>query len=164
MARFEEQDLEIRFWEKVRVGDGCWAWTASMLGRDYGGFWKAGRMHAAQRVAWELARGPVPAGLFVLHSCTNPLCVRPSHLLLGTQTDSMRMKVARGRHRYVQAPLERRICGERQWRAKLTVDAVRRIREQAGLGRRHVDIATDFGVRRPTVSKIVRRGAWAHVS
>ena len=49
-------------------------------------------------MAWELARGPIPDGLFVLHHCDNRAWVNPDHLFLGTQGDNIRDCLAKGRH------------------------------------------------------------------
>ncbi len=35
-------------------------------------------------MAYTLERGPVPPGSTLLHTCGEPLCVRPDHLLLIT--------------------------------------------------------------------------------
>jgi hypothetical protein len=42
----------------------------------------------AHRYAWVQARGPIPAGLDVLHRCDNPPCCSPDHLFLGTDQDN----------------------------------------------------------------------------
>lgn len=63
---------------------GCWNWTASLTWKGYprlrifrGGKWRDGRAH---RVAFEHAKGPIPAGLQIDHLCRNRRCVNPEHL------------------------------------------------------------------------------------
>ena len=93
---------EDRFWAKVdhdgptpdhvpELGP-CWIWTASKDSRrwkGYGFFWDGKRQRSAHRFSWELAYGAVADGMFVLHRCDNPSCIRPEHLFLGTHQDNM---------------------------------------------------------------------------
>ena len=93
--------LSVRFWEKVDKSGECWIWTSavgSSLG--YGVFWIGeGRSKYAHRVSWELTHGAEPPpGMCVMHSCDNPLCVRPEHLRLGTNADNKADCVAKKRH------------------------------------------------------------------
>lgn len=92
------------FWDRVDKTGECWLWTGARARKDYGAVRFQGRQQPAHRVAWQLTFGPIPGGLFVLHHCDNPPCVRPDHLFLGTQADNMADKVAKGR----QARLGRR--------------------------------------------------------
>jgi len=90
MSRVSDEE---RFWSKVQklVGDSsCWRWGGSVAGNGYGKVWLGERRKevAAHRFAWELEHGPISEGLCVLHLCDNPLCVRPSHLKLGTKQDN----------------------------------------------------------------------------
>lgn len=54
-------------------------------------------MLGAHRVAYEIANGPIPDDLWVLHSCDNPPCCNPSHLRVGTYKDNVRDRVERDR-------------------------------------------------------------------
>lgn len=92
--------LADRFWPKVQKGEGCWEWIGSRNAAGYGKMTVGGRGAGhvrAHRVSWELANGPVPEGLWVLHTCDNPPCVRPDHLWLGTRLDNMRDCASKGR-------------------------------------------------------------------
>src|SRR4051795_4050452 len=60
-----KQRARDRFWDHVHKTDGCWEWTRARSTNGYGKFGR-GR---ANRVAWELSRGPIPHGLKVCHTC-----------------------------------------------------------------------------------------------
>lgn len=98
----EPLTVEQRFWAKVdrRGPDDCWLWAASLNNWGYGRFRLNGRARSAHVIAWTLARGDIPAGLFVLHNCPsgdNPACVNPGHLWLGTHQDNMDDMARKGR-------------------------------------------------------------------
>jgi hypothetical protein len=115
-------DVEMRFWDKVRIGDGCWEWQASKRATGYGQFAYLGKPSVkAHRVAWMLNRGLIPDGVCVLHRCDNPGCVRPSHLFLGTQEDNIRDREVKGRSptgdaHWSRGPLKHRVQrGDNHW-------------------------------------------------
>lgn len=110
--------LAERFWKRVdRVErpDACWLWKGTKTRLGYGqigadaqpGIYRPAVLYA-HRVAWELANGPIPTGLFVCHRCDTPGCVRPDHLFLGTQTDNMRDAAKKGRIRNHLSPPKKR--------------------------------------------------------
>lgn len=95
--------LENRFWAKVNKTDGCWLWTGAIEPAGYGKItvwkdhlnkWGVARTH---RVAWEIANGPVPEGLLILHGCDVCNCVNPAHLFLGTQYANVHDAISKGR-------------------------------------------------------------------
>lgn len=99
-ARRVSTPVEPRFWPKVdQTGgpDACWPWMACRNRHGYGKVGVGGISVTAHRAVWELANGPIPAGLHVLHRCDNPPCVNPAHLFLGTNADNVEDKVRKGR-------------------------------------------------------------------
>lgn len=69
----------------------------------YGYINMGGKNTRAHRVAYEFHKGPIPAGMFVCHTCDMPACVNPDHLYLGTQFDNMRDMHVRKRDRHSRA-------------------------------------------------------------
>ena len=89
-----------RFWSKVDKSGECWEWTAATNSTGYGQFLWNKSPRLAHRVAWMLhteADDLLPPEDKLLHSCDNPLCVRPSHLRVGTQKDNAKDMMDRGR-------------------------------------------------------------------
>ena len=68
---------------------GCILWTGAVARRGYGKLRVKNRVTAAHRVAYELAHGPVPPGMFVCHRCDVPSCINPAHLFAGTHQQNM---------------------------------------------------------------------------
>ena len=76
-----------------------WCGTSNPLG--YGRMWVNGRTVLTHCLAWEVAYGPVPEGIHVLHLCDTPPCNEPEHLYLGTQADNMQDRDAAGNNHHV---------------------------------------------------------------
>lgn len=150
-----------RFWSKVKQGDGCWEWQASKFHHGYGCFGVRNedgtyRTSYAHRVSWEMANGPIPDGMFVLHKCDNRACVRPDHLWLGTQTDNMRDCSDKGRKPGIPK------FGASNPGAKLT-DAHVKIIRYVGNRLSQQRLADEFGVSQTLIGCVLRRKIWPHV-
>lgn len=114
------QDVATRFARHTipEPNTGCLLWTGGAAPGGYGAFPIRKRLPGdpvggrAHRVAWEMAHGPIPDGLFVCHRCDTPACVNVDHLFLGTPLDNMRDCIAKGRKRNPVADANRakRFC------------------------------------------------------
>ena len=98
MARYRGKSYPFidGFWSRVPVHeDGCWEWQGA---RDRKGYGKWGvPVRLAHRAMYEWAHGPIPEGSVVMHSCDNPACVRPSHLMVGSVADNQADMASKGR-------------------------------------------------------------------
>lgn len=74
--------LPDRFWVKLdkHGPNGCWLWHAALSTTGYGKYSHEGVVSQAHRVAYEDAKGPIPAGLDLDHLCRVRACVNPDHL------------------------------------------------------------------------------------
>lgn len=88
-----------RFWAKVEKNEGCWLWKASCNEDGYGVFRHPDykNMRGAHRISYELAYGKPAIGSVIRHTCDNPKCVKPGHLIPGTQLQNIQDAVERGR-------------------------------------------------------------------
>ncbi len=147
-------------WGKVKKGepDECWPWTGWVNKQKYGRVELNGISYYAHRVIYDLANpGKIELKAprnknsygFVRHTCDNPICCNPKHLLLGTHADNMRDKVERGRQ---SRPVSVESCN-----AKLTAENVREIRELSKNGSTRKELAEKYKVSIQTI-KAVRSG------
>lgn len=98
IAGLTHMPLPDRFWVRVEKSDGCWLWTGSRMTHGYGVLTVNGRPIGAHRYSYSIANGPIADDVVIRHSCDNPPCVNPAHLLAGTQTDNVHDMLERGRH------------------------------------------------------------------
>jgi len=80
-----------------RTPAGCWEWTRGRFRSGYGAAYVDGRQQVAHRVAYEIVKGPIPAGMYVCHRCDNPPCINPDHLWLGSHRENMHDAIRKGR-------------------------------------------------------------------
>ncbi|MBY0548693.1 MAG: hypothetical protein K2W95_15590 [Candidatus Obscuribacterales bacterium] len=136
---------------------GCWIWTGQRkkkggYGRKNFGAANIKCLYSAHKLSFLIANGiqnwdelpPV-----IRHTCDNPPCVRPSHLLGGTYKDNVHDMFERGR--------ANRPKGERNGSAKLKLTEVTAIRKSTGTLK---EMASTFGVSITTVRKIRKGESW----
>ena len=134
-------NIEQRFWPKVHKGPGCWIWTGGISKTGYGilaaGGKGAGNL-SAHRLSYTLNKGPIPAGMLVLHSCDNRACVNPDHLRAGTHKENIQEAFDKGRK---TAPVS---YGEDHPKSKLTQEQANFIKANPQF--QHAYLARLFGV------------------
>jgi hypothetical protein len=129
---------------------GCLVFTASKNNAGYGRLRVGDKTVGAHRVAWELANGPIPGGLYVCHHCDNPPCVNVAHLFLGTNADNMADMARKGRAVTPRAG------------ARVTIDQVAAIRDAyAAGGVSMAALGERYGITAATVCRMVNRRTWA---
>lgn len=77
------------------VGD-CDEWQGATK-KGYGEITVDNKKHRVHRLTWIIERGPIPAGLGVLHTCDNRRCRKLNHLFLGDATANNRDRDSKGR-------------------------------------------------------------------
>lgn len=154
--KIQASDMD-RFNKYYTKTDTCWLWNGCCLDSGRGLFRFNGKVTVAARAAWELFRGPIPTGLFVLHKCDVPACVNPDHLFVGTQKDNMRDCVKKGRLSH-QRPF-----GASHGGAKLSNKDVIKIRDKRKGGMTLTAIADQYKLRHQTIHNIVTGKTWKHL-
>lgn len=82
--------------------NGCVEWMRSRSAWGYGRISRGAKgagCAGTHRVAWELANGPIPVGMYVCHKCDNPPCCNVDHLFLGTLSDNTQDMLSKQRGR-----------------------------------------------------------------
>lgn len=92
------------------------------------------------------------SGIVIRHTCDNPRCVNPAHLVQGTHKDNTDDRDAR----------KRTAVGSKAGRAKVTEEQVREIRT---IGRLHTNqvLGKMYGLNPSCISDILTRKTWKHI-
>lgn len=155
--RLSDEQVREKLLANIRKNEvcGCWNWLGNCQNNGYGRLKFRNVRSLAHRVSWQVFRGEIPKGMCILHSCDNPRCVNPDHLFLGTKDDNNQDMIEKGR--------DRKVCGEKSPKAKLTVGQVRELRRLYLEGVKIYQLAPIFGINRSSIGAIVRRKTWKHV-
>lgn len=149
------EPAEARFLRKCRQDDSsCWEWTAGKSPRGYGHFWVDGKTYRAHRWAWEhYNKRSIPEDFIVCHTCDNPACVNPSHLVCRDHTWNHDDKFAKGRG----------LAGARHPKAIIDEQTFVKIyKEMTELGCGVAETARKHGIGLSMAERIKARATWKH--
>ena len=145
-----------RFWKNVQKTDYCWNWIGSKCDGGYGQLIEKGNKNLkTHRLSWELHYGKIPQKMCVCHKCDNPSCVRPEHLFLGNMKDNVTDMIKKNRGHWAH--------GDKHYRAKLSCNDIKTIRDLYNQGKNQSEIARKFQVTPGWIGKIVKNKYWKHV-
>lgn len=151
IPRISKKRIE-HLWSRVKKTKKCWNWTGCTNSEGYGQFKINGKLYKTHRIVYYLYDGQ-PKGI-VMHTCDNPKCCNPKHLIDGTMAENSKDMVQKGRAVHPQTK------GKDNGRSKLTEKKVKQIRKMDGTLKQ---IAKKFNVCESTISMIKNRKTWKHI-
>jgi hypothetical protein len=93
---------------------GCWLFVGKNDHQGYGWiFNENSKRVSAHRIAWEIARGPIPAGMVIDHKCRVRSCVNPDHLRVCTPIENTTAPGSLAKGRTAKSPTCQR--GHSNW-------------------------------------------------
>lgn len=133
----------------IRNGN-CLDCTSHFKHNGYPRIGRHRRSFSLVKLVCERRHGPLPEGFVPRHTCDNPSCIRPDHIIPGTQAQNMDDMVLRGRS----------LVGEKHHMAKLSDSDILEVRSSKLPG---VFFAKKMGVSKGHISSIRKRKTWKHL-
>ena len=137
----------------IQVGS-CWEWQEGKDRDGYGVFWWGKYTSKAHRFSYLEKYGSLPP--VVMHTCDNPSCVNPDHLVGGTHRDNQIDKHRKGRTA---------IGVSNGGGGKLSESQVKKIDEIIrNTNKSDTEIAESFPCGRTTIWAIRNGKLWRHIT
>jgi len=67
----------------------CWNWQGAKNKDGYGLIKWGGITYNAHRISYIIFKKLIPINKHIRHTCNNPSCINPKHLILGTASDNI---------------------------------------------------------------------------
>lgn len=152
MLKFTDYLTYPKFWSKVDKTAACWLWTANTDRDGYGNITVNKKQYKAHRFSLLIHGVNVPKGSIVMHTCDNPRCVNPEHLIVNTQQANILDRDNKNRQ----------AVGEANGASVLTASSVLEIRQLYPMVPMR-KLAKQYAVSDGTIRSIVRRWTWRHL-
>lgn len=154
--------LKKSFEKHVIRKEGCWDWKGPIARGGYPvmSCRRAIGSDRGHRASWLIHKGEIPAGLYVCHTCDNPICTNPDHLWLGTHKENNDDKIAKSRQNNTPPPHK---VGSENGASKLTEKQVKEIKILLEKRLTSRDIGRQYGVSKTTILRIKKGTHWKHV-
>ena len=68
--------------------DLCWEWQGAISRSGYGNTCYGCENYLAHRMSYIIFNGPIRSDQLIRHTCDNPKCVNPNHLITGNNSDN----------------------------------------------------------------------------
>ena len=79
-----------KFADRIRVDEnGCHLWQGWLNEYGYSRFRSDGQRGYGHRIAYQMVKGEIPAGMEIDHACQQRACVNPDHLRLATRAQNI---------------------------------------------------------------------------
>jgi len=148
-------DAEMVSWLETQYDlndNGCWVWKKSKIRNGYGQVKWGVTMISVHRLYWLLSGRIIPENLEMCHghNCSKA-CFNPDHLKPGTAAENCADKIRDGTD----------ARGEKHPSAKLTAEQVLAIRNSE---KSQKELAEEYEVARETISQIINRRKWKHLT
>ncbi|AHI60211.1 HNH endonuclease [Erwinia phage Ea35-70] len=97
------EDRLFQFGHVYSERDSCFTWRGMVDNYGYGKIKVKSRLVGAHKLSYLLFKGDIPEGMVVRHTCDNPVCINPSHLIAGTVKQNVHDAIAKGRASFQNA-------------------------------------------------------------
>lgn len=142
---------------KCRINKtGCWEVISHKINKTQG-YFIFGRSNnykhqqfLLHRCVYEYFNGEIPNDMEIRHTCDNPRCINPKHLIIGTHTENMHDMIKRNRAIILK--------GEKHGMHKLTTKQVREIRADKTTSQRK--LGKKYGVHNSTIWRVRNNLSW----
>lgn len=152
LEEYEKRFIET-FWNNVDIREKeiCWIYKGTVGWKGYGQVYYKRKYEKAHRIAYILTYGEIPKDKpHIRHTCDNPLCCNPNHLISGTNQDNINDKMVR----------KRSIIGEKHPNHKLLAKEVKELRDKYRSGMDTITISKLYNISREEVYFILRNERW----